>query len=66
MRSKTVLIALLTTLTGSVSLASAQGTTQVKIAYVNVQRLLQEAPQAQAASQALEGEFANRRRDSRT
>ena len=49
MRSKTVLIALLTTLTGSVSLASAQGTTQVKIAYVNVQRLLQEAPQAQAA-----------------
>jgi len=63
MRSKTVLIALLTTLAGSVSLASAQGTTQVKIAYVNVQRLLQEAPQAQAASQALEGEFANRRRD---
>lgn len=36
---------------------------QAKIGVVNVARLLQEAPQAQAASQALENEFASRRRD---
>ena len=41
-------------------------TAQIKIAYVNVQRLLQEAPQAQAASAALEGEFAGRRRELET
>lgn len=36
---------------------------QAKIGVVNVARLLQEAPQAQAASQALENEFASRRRE---
>jgi outer membrane protein len=36
---------------------------QAKIGVVNVARLLQEAPQAQAASQALESEFASRRRE---
>ncbi len=36
---------------------------EAKIGVVNVARLLQEAPQAQAASQALESEFASRRRD---
>jgi outer membrane protein len=37
--------------------------TQAKIGFVNVSRLLAEAPQAQAASAALENEFAGRRRD---
>ena len=41
--------------------AAAQA--QTKIGVVNVARLLQEAPQAQAASQALENEFAARKRD---
>ena len=36
---------------------------QTKIGFVNVTRLLAEAPQAQAASAALENEFASRRRD---
>ncbi len=36
---------------------------ETKVGVVNVQRLLQESPQAQAASQALENEFAGRRRD---
>jgi outer membrane protein len=36
---------------------------QAKVGVVNVARLLQEAPQAQAASQALENEFAARKRD---
>ncbi len=36
---------------------------EAKIGVVNVARLLQEAPQAQAASQALENEFASRRRE---
>jgi outer membrane protein len=44
-------------------LAAAPASAQTKIAVVNVARLLQEAPQAKAASQALEGEFAARRRD---
>ena len=45
----------------SLPLAAAQA--QAKIGVVNVARLLQEAPQAQAASQALENEFAARKRD---
>jgi len=36
---------------------------ETKVGVVNVTRLLQESPQAQAASQALEGEFAARRRE---
>ena len=37
-----------------------------KVGVVNVTRLLQESPQAQAASQALENEFAARRRELET
>jgi outer membrane protein len=36
---------------------------ETKVGVVNVTRLLQESPQAQAASQALENEFAGRRRE---
>ena len=42
-------------------LSAAQAET--KIGVVNIARLLQEAPQAQAASKSLEGEFAARRRE---
>ncbi len=44
-------------------LPAAEAAAQAKIGVVNVARLLQESPQAQAASQALENEFAARRRD---
>jgi outer membrane protein len=36
---------------------------ETKVGVVNITRLLQESPQAQAASQALENEFAGRRRE---
>jgi outer membrane protein len=36
---------------------------ETKVGVVNITRLLQESPQAQAASQALESEFAGRRRE---
>jgi outer membrane protein len=62
MRSKSVLFALLT-LTAAVAPAGAMAQAQTKIGFVNVSRLLAEAPQAQAASAALETEFASRRRD---
>ena len=55
MRIKTVLLAFVTLAATSLPLAAAQA--QAKIGVVNVARLLQEAPQAQAASQALENEF---------
>jgi outer membrane protein len=61
MRIKTVTLALVTLAAAALPLGAAHA--QAKIGVVNVQRLLQEAPQAQAASQALENEFANRRRD---
>ena len=61
MRIKTAMLALLTIAASALPLASAQA--QAKIGVVNVARLLQEAPQAQAASQALENEFAARKRD---
>jgi outer membrane protein len=61
MRIKTVTLALLTIAASALPLGAAQA--QAKIGVVNVARLLQEAPQAQAASQALENEFAARRRD---
>ena len=59
MRIKTTLLAFLTLAAVSMPLTAAQA--QTKIGVVNVARLLQEAPQAQAASQALENEFAARR-----
>lgn len=61
MRIKTVTLVLLTIAASALPLGAAQA--QAKIGVVNVARLLQEAPQAQAASQALENEFAARRRD---
>ena len=44
-------------------LGAAQGQAQMKIAVVNVPRLLEEAPQAKGAMQALQDEFAPRQRD---
>jgi outer membrane protein len=61
MRIKTVMLAFVTLAASALPIASAQA--QAKIGVVNVARLLQEAPQAQAASAALENEFAARRRD---
>jgi outer membrane protein len=62
MRIKTATLALLTIAAASV-LPFATAQAQAKVGVVNVARLLQEAPQAQAASAALENEFAARRRD---
>jgi len=61
MRTKTAMLALVTIAASALPLGAAQA--QAKIGVVNVARLLQEAPQAQAASQALENEFAARKRD---
>jgi len=61
MRIKIVTLALLASAAVALPVGAAQA--QAKIGVVNIARLLQEAPQAQAASQALENEFATRRRD---
>jgi outer membrane protein len=61
MRIKTASLSLLILAASALPLGTAQA--QAKIGVVNVARLLQESPQAQAASQALESEFANRRRE---
>ena len=61
MRTKTAMLALVTIAASALPFGAAQA--QAKIGVVNVARLLQEAPQAQAASQALENEFAARKRD---
>lgn len=61
MRIKTAMLALVTLAAGALPLAPAHAETRIGV--VNVARLLQEAPQAQAASAALENEFAARRRD---
>lgn len=64
MRIKTVTLALVTLAAAALPVAHAQA--QAKVGVVNVARLLQESPQAQAASQALENEFASRRRELET
>jgi outer membrane protein len=64
MRTKTAMLALVTLAASAMPLGAAQA--QAKIGVVNVARLLQEAPQAQAASQVLEGEFATRKRELQT
>jgi outer membrane protein len=64
MRTKTAMLALVTLAASTMPLGAAQA--QAKIGVVNVARLLQEAPQAQAASQVLEGEFATRKRELQT
>jgi outer membrane protein len=61
MRIKTVTLVLATLAAGVLPVGAAHA--QAKIGVVNVARLLQESPQAQAASQGLENEFAARRRD---
>jgi outer membrane protein len=63
MRIKTALLAFVTLAASALPLAAQA---QAKIGVVNVARLLQEAPQAQAASSALENEFAARRRELET
>lgn len=45
------------------AIAQAQGAKPLKVGFVNVQRLLIESPQANAANRALENEFAPRQRD---
>jgi outer membrane protein len=45
------------------SMVHAQAAKALKIGFVNVQRLLIESPQANAANRALENEFAPRQRD---
>jgi len=64
MRMKIVSLSVLLLAAGALPLQAAQA--QTKIGVVNVARLLQESPQAQAASQALESEFATRRRELET
>ena len=61
MRIKTATLALLTIAASAAPFGAAMAETKVGV--VNVTRLLQESPQAQAASQALETEFAGRRRE---
>ncbi len=61
MRTKTPTLVLVTIAVAALPLGAAWA--QAKIGVVNVARLLQEAPQAQAASRALESEFAVRRRE---
>lgn len=64
MPTKTVTLVLLAI--AASMLPAADAAAQARIGVVNVARLLQESPQAQAASQALENEFAARRRDLET
>ena len=45
------------------AIAQAQSAKPLKVGFVNVQRLLIESPQANAANRALENEFAPRQRD---
>ena len=61
MRMKIASLSILLLAASALPLQAAQA--QTKIGVVNVARLLQESPQAQAASQALENEFAARRRE---
>jgi outer membrane protein len=45
------------------ALVSSQASAEVKMGYVNFQKLLEEAPQTKTAMQGLENEFAPRRRE---
>jgi outer membrane protein len=65
MRIKTTLLLLASLATAAV-LPLGAAHAQAKVGVVNVARLLQESPQAQAASQSLENEFAARRRELET
>jgi len=60
---KFYLLAVTAVLAGIPLLAGAQATDGLKIGVVNIGRLLQESPQAQAARETLEDEFAPRRRE---
>lgn len=48
---------------GALAFAPVAGAAELKIAYVNSGKLLEESPQARAAQQALEGEFLPRQRE---
>jgi outer membrane protein len=61
MRIKTATLSLIVLAASAAPFGTALAETKVGV--VNVSRLLQESPQAQAASQALENEFASRRRE---
>jgi outer membrane protein len=61
MRIKTAALTIVLLAASTAPLGAAYAETKVGV--VNVTRLLQESPQAQAASQALENEFAGRRRE---
>jgi outer membrane protein len=61
MRTQTLSLALLALAAAASPAATAQA--PARIGVVNVARLLQEAPQRQAVSQAIENEFAGRLRD---
>ena len=61
MRTKTATLSLIALAAGALATGTALADTKVGV--VNITRLLQESPQAQAASQALENEFASRRRE---
>ena len=62
MRIKTPALLLVALAVGAM-LPLGAANAQTKVGVVNVARLLQESPQAQAASQSLENEFAARRRE---
>jgi outer membrane protein len=63
MKSTSAAIALIFAMLFAPVLAQAQAAKPVKIGFVNVARLLAEAPQANAANKSLENEFASRQRD---
>ena len=60
---KLYFVAVLISLVSSPAVVNAQAAGVLKIGVVNIGRLLQESPQAQAAREALEDEFAPRRRE---
>lgn len=61
--SSTIKNAWLAVAAASVALTPAIASAEVKIAFVNTARLLEESPQARAAQQALESEFLPRQRE---
>lgn len=63
MKHKTISTLLFVLISAMPAIATAQTTDALKIGVVNVGRLLQESPQAQKAREALEDEFAPRRRE---
>ena len=63
MNGKKIVLTLLVFSVLTVSSVSAQTSAELKLGVVNIGRLLQESPQAQIATAALEDEFAPRQRE---